>query len=891
MDAPPTIPWNDRGTDADRTVAAPSPRSIRDLEILRSLARRINANDPGAHNNLGVVYYNKGLFEEAIAHFERALELDPRMHVAERNLQIAYFHTGFFETLIAQLRERLAQNPSDNEARERLARAYAYGGDPAAAIEEWRQVIESHPDDSAVHHRLARAEQARGNLDAALVTIQRAVALDPKNARAQLLMGEILYQIGRAGEAREPLEAAIAYDQGLAEAHHLLAFVYGDLGMAQKAELASARASELNPSLSKAETNLSLDAYSTARYQELVGDRTLRPDVEATGTLAHYNLGLAFRQKALYEEALREFRLAAERGEDPQLVQQAEAEMLLLKGASQEATAIYSSLVAQEQESPKLWNELGVALHQSGQLEDAEAAYRQSLSVDQSYALAWNNLGVVRHHIGDSGDAERAFRNAIEQGRALADVYRNLGLLLWRSARKQEALECYQRSLEFDDRSPIAWTGLGVVQMELGQAGEAKAALMRAIELDPKMAEARYHLAFALSTLGDYQGALRETKLALELNPYIPQPRYRLLIDLQFEEASLLAPELDVATRIRSGGNIATFEFKAESLESAFAGALQVPAAGASRGPGVIDGKDADAWLDSARKALAQGQLELATEDAQRAGRAGADRREILLLQGEIYVRRGLAGEGVERFNAVLVDLAANGDSGSALLRRALYGAASCNLELGRMADAMEAAERLTSIAPEDVSAQRLLAQALVRVQDHARAVIVLEQARVRAPNDAGLLGDLGAAYLGARDLVRAEQALRAAIELDEFAVSARSGLGRILVMSGRHDDAAAEFRGALELIPSYGEAAFALIDLELGRGRLPAALSVLVDLLSVDPYHMEGLIRLGEVLEQARRPQEAVKAYQRVLRFDPGHSAAMRGLERVAPGSTGQPG
>ena len=47
-----------------------------------------------------------------------------------------------------------------------------------------------------------------------------------------------------------------------------------------------------------------------------------------------------------------------------------------------------------------------------------------------------------------------------------------------------------------------------------------------------------------MSALGDYQGALRETKLALDLNPYIPQPRYKLLIDLQFEEASVLAPEL-----------------------------------------------------------------------------------------------------------------------------------------------------------------------------------------------------------------------------------------------------------------------------------------------------------------------------------------------------------
>src|SRR5688500_4109968 len=135
-EGPKTIPWSDRGGPQSQptpaAAAAPPPRSARDQEILRSLAKRINPNDAGAHNNLGVVYYNKGLYPEAITQFEKALELDPRMHVAERNLQIAYFHTGFFETMVADLRARLEQNPKDAEAHDRLARAYFYGGDVPA---------------------------------------------------------------------------------------------------------------------------------------------------------------------------------------------------------------------------------------------------------------------------------------------------------------------------------------------------------------------------------------------------------------------------------------------------------------------------------------------------------------------------------------------------------------------------------------------------------------------------------------------------------------------------------------------------------------------------------------------------------------------------------------
>src|SRR4029079_15621601 len=81
--------------------------SEKDREVLRSFARRIDPSDAGAHNNLGVLYFNKGLHEEAVAAFMNALELDQTMQVAQRNLQIAYFNTGYYDTRIPELKERL----------------------------------------------------------------------------------------------------------------------------------------------------------------------------------------------------------------------------------------------------------------------------------------------------------------------------------------------------------------------------------------------------------------------------------------------------------------------------------------------------------------------------------------------------------------------------------------------------------------------------------------------------------------------------------------------------------------------------------------------------------------------------------------------------------------
>src|SRR5207247_8543601 len=117
-----------------------------------------------------------------------------------------------------------------------------------------------------------------------------------------------------------------------------------------------------------AQTNLALERYRAERSS---AEQRLReaptPEVAEGSELAHYNLGLAFRQKGYYTEALREFRLALERGEDRHLVLQAMAEVHLLKRDFGAALELYETLLRQAPDSPKLSNERGVVLPQAGQ--------------------------------------------------------------------------------------------------------------------------------------------------------------------------------------------------------------------------------------------------------------------------------------------------------------------------------------------------------------------------------------------------------------------------------------------------------------------------------------------------------------------------------------------
>ena len=116
----------------------------------------------------------------------KALELDPKMQVAQRNLEIAYFNTGYYDTRIPELKERLRLRPDDRDARWELGRAYALLGQQHEAADEFRALLQYSPNDVGAMVQLALAEKQRATSSSAQACFERALALDPGELAAAL---------------------------------------------------------------------------------------------------------------------------------------------------------------------------------------------------------------------------------------------------------------------------------------------------------------------------------------------------------------------------------------------------------------------------------------------------------------------------------------------------------------------------------------------------------------------------------------------------------------------------------------------------------------------------------------------------------------------------------
>lgn len=816
--------------------------AARDAELLRSLIHRIDPGDAGAYNNLGVLYYSKGLHAEAVDAFLSALEVDPRMLTAARNLEVAATAPGACDTRLEALAVRIAENDEDIAARREQVRLLRLIGRSDEAARNCDAILAEFPEDVEALLERGAIERRVGDLRRAQRWLERAHNAAPLNPIIRLNLAEVLYHRGSNEQALAQLKGIGGGDSGIADAHLLRGFILGDMGRHEEAAEAAAEAARINPALSSLRANLSIDGAPESAVASAIEG----------GELAHYGLALAFRQRGYLDGARRELERAAEAGEDARLVAHAMAELDLVDGRSDDAIKGYSDLLAQYEDVARYWCEHGVAMHQSGCVDDAAESYRRALRSDPRYALAYNNLGVALAHAGDSAAAREAFTRAIELDPTL--VRARLNLARWYRGNNDllAAMALLRELTSFHRSDAEAWTELGLVMTGLTRQREAQQAFARAVEADPGHAGARYGLADVLAALGDDQGSSREMQNALAISPLRKESKLQLGIDLQRECPEALG-NVDLLTNHAMSPLAGTMV-----SEAAFASLLR----------------------EKERSAAAMSDVLL---PAERAAREFASAEEFAL--------RGLHGEATERYQRCITLLEAqlpatrNTDD---LLFSAKLGDARSMCLTGRGYESLDALRELAGVHTGDLEVQALNAaaeaqalllnaEAPVASTDLARVRVIMQGIISRDDASAAILHFTGDSALSLGDEAFAMLFYRRALAADPSRPTPRVAIARMLIARGAFFPAQLELSAALAAVPEMHDARYEMARVRHLLGNHREALAVLTGLLQENPTLVEALVLLGEVLVAAGNAQDARTALRRARAYDPDNVSAIR--------------
>ncbi|NNK79096.1 MAG: tetratricopeptide repeat protein, partial [Litoreibacter sp.] len=101
-------------------------------------------------------------------------------------------------------------------------------------------------------------------------------------------------------------------------------------------------------------------------------------------------------------------------------------------------------------EFPDAYSNLGNAYKAQGKLSAAVGSFARALALKPDFAEAHNNLGVVFQDQGKLDDAVESFKRAIQLKRDYAAAHNNLGSALRKAGRSKEAVASYRRALKFD---------------------------------------------------------------------------------------------------------------------------------------------------------------------------------------------------------------------------------------------------------------------------------------------------------------------------------------------------------------------------------------------------------------------------------------------------------
>lgn len=227
-------------------------------------------------------------------------------------------------------------------------------------------------------------------------------------------------------------------------------------------------------------------------------------------------LGIVFYRKNLFQEALRQFKIATEKEEDNPIYIENVGLAYQELGDESAAEEAYH-LALQLSNTSQFANRLGIFYYQKKNYTQALDYYKQAIQLSPDDAVLYENLGLCYEDSGQWDEAKKAYETAAEIS-PNSTSYNRLGVFYFNRDQYEKALEFYLKALEFDAEDSVIYENIGLAYQSLGRLQEAEQNYNTAINKNGR-AEANNLLGIMYYQNGYYQEALNQYFAAIQKAP------------------------------------------------------------------------------------------------------------------------------------------------------------------------------------------------------------------------------------------------------------------------------------------------------------------------------------------------------------------------------------
>ena len=335
--------------------------------LLEDLLDRVPQNAT-VHNSLGICRMKDERFEEAIACFSKALEIDPKMSSAQANLEetvrlmILAHPEGppsskasepdpvkrledlvARESLVQAHREAVQLQTRTRRAAEALAKLglkCLYAGKPTEALAVVEKLVQCEGGGKLADYITGASKRMLGQVDEAIPLLERAYVACPGDRPPAIELGLAYETRGADGDlarARTCYERAETLAPQEPRPQILLGYLSNQEGRWEEAESRFKKALALDPDLIYAWQGLALCHYGRRDFKE--AEHCLRKALEINPAFqeAQLNLGVTLYQMGQCEEGLRLVEPLVEDGALPIRVKARETALKMMSASAKEA--------------------------------------------------------------------------------------------------------------------------------------------------------------------------------------------------------------------------------------------------------------------------------------------------------------------------------------------------------------------------------------------------------------------------------------------------------------------------------------------------------------------------------------------------------------------------
>jgi tetratricopeptide (TPR) repeat protein len=222
------------------------------------------------HMALGMEHYEQGELDQAIAEFQRAIQIDPDFVEAHYNLGLAHTDRGEFDAAIAAYEEAIRLAPDLAEAHNGLGNVYFNQDKLEQALAKYEQAAQLDPGLVDAHFNLGHVYLSLDRYAEALAAYQEANRLNPGDAETLHNIGVAYVKQGMVSEASVAWEEALRANPDFAETHYTLGLAYVDLQRYGEAITQLNEALRLDPQRTRAYKHLGVAHYAIGQNDECI---------------------------------------------------------------------------------------------------------------------------------------------------------------------------------------------------------------------------------------------------------------------------------------------------------------------------------------------------------------------------------------------------------------------------------------------------------------------------------------------------------------------------------------------------------------------------------------------------------------------------------------------